>query len=402
MSIDNSSSFHQSSSVPAFDVYSAALSIDPQNVVPNNTHCDNCFNDVTSEMKLFSCQHSICQTCLDGQTPGNTLYSTVFGQNQLCPICSIDSKPIVNGNNFLSNNSALVPNGNSIALPNNSNQLGYIPMNVFPPPEHSKPLSIDPFSSLIYQPPMPPPPHINGSHVNPFQGFNGNHKVHSNTGPLSPSLASTINSQVSHSLSDQLHTQNVPNPTPLSPHLIIPQPINSKPPIPIPHTLPTTLSNQMPPGMHTNYANNLPPNFPPNFPPNMPPNFPNLPNIFPPNLPNHFPPQMLTNFQTNFSIPKPPNIPISLPNTLQNLPNNLPIPPPSPNLVSATSNIINLPTTNSVSTSSSIASSEAGSLTGSINYVLCSCDEGISATAQCMDCEDFLCDSCVRAHRKVR
>ena len=384
MSIENSSlkSFHQNSSnAPAFDVYSAALSIDPQNVVPNNTHCDNCFNDVTSEMKLFSCQHSICQTCLDGQTPTNSLYSTVFGQNQLCPICSSDAKPIVNGNNFLTNANSLVPNGNSIAPPINAANLGYIPMNVFPPPEHQKPLSIDPFSSLIYQPAIPPPVHINGSHVNPFQGFNGNHKVHSNTGPQSPSLANTINSQVTHPLTDQLQTQNVSNPPPNSPHLMLSQPINSMPPNSTPHTMPIP--------MHSNYTNNLPPNFPPNFPTNMPPNFPN---IFPPNLPNPFPPPpMLTNFQSNFSIPKPPSIPITLPNTVPNIPINSPIPPPSPNLVS-------IPTTSSVSTTSS----EAGSLTSSINSVLCSCDEGISATAQCVDCEDFLCDSCVRAHRKVR
>ena len=383
MSIENSSlnSFHQSSSTaPAFDVYSAALSIDPQNVVPNNTHCDNCFNDVTTEMKLFSCQHSICQSCLDGQTPGNNLYSTVFGENQLCPICSSDPKPIVNGNNFLSNNNSLVPNGNSIVPPINGNQLGYIPMNVFPPPEHQKPLSIDPFSSLIYQPPMPPPAHINGSHVNPFQGFNGNHKVHSTTGPLSPSLASTINSQVSHSLTDQLHTQNVSNPTPSSPHLMLSQPTNSK--NSIPHTMPISMPN--------NYSNNLPPNFPPNFPTNMPPNFSN---IFPPNLPNPFPPPMLTNFQSNFSIPKPPNIPITIPTTVQNLPTNSPIPPQSPNPT---------PNTNIPSSTTSSIGSDAGSLTSSINSVLCSCDEGISVTAQCMDCEDFLCDSCVRAHRKVR
>lgn len=35
--------------------------------------------------------------------------------------------------------------------------------------------------------------------------------------------------------------------------------------------------------------------------------------------------------------------------------------------------------------------------------VMCSCDEGVSpATAQCLDCSDYLCEVCVSAHRKVR
>ena len=407
MSIDNS--FQPSTTAPAFDVYTAALSIDPQNVVPNNAHCDNCFNDVSTEMKLFSCRHSICQACLEVQPPGNSLYSTVFGQNQLCPICSLDSKPIVNGNNFLSNGNPMMPNGNSLPPPPNGNPLAYIPMNIYPPPppgsDPSKIPSMDPFASLIYQQPMPPPPHMNGNHLNSFQGFNGNHpsmKVHNtNNGPTSPSLASTINNQITSTISDQTHVHTT------SPHYMVPQPVNSKQQT---HSLPTTMPNHMPISMHNNFTNNLPPNFPPNFPP-----IPNFPNIFPPlppNLQNSFPPPppLVTNFQSNFSIPKPQNLSPVV--TTPNLPENSPIPLQSPKI----SNITGIPVTPTTPaavtsttttattsrTSSSLGSSEASSLTNSINSVLCSCDEGVSATAQCIDCEDYLCESCVRAHRKVR
>ncbi|KAI6647119.1 E3 ubiquitin-protein ligase TRIM71-like [Oopsacas minuta] len=378
MSIDNT--FPSSTTAPAFGIYSAALSIDPQNVVPNTTHCHNCFNDVTNEMKLFSCQHSICQTCLKGQSPGNNLYSAVFGPNQMCPICSpLDSKPIVNGNNFLSTVSPLIPNGNALPPPPNGNPLAYIPMNIFPPPplpppppgsEHTK---MEPFASLLYQ----PPPHINGNHGNPFQGFNGNHpgmKVHANTGPPSPNLASTLNNQIT----DQIHIPTT------SPHIAMPVPINTGIPASKQTSLqlPTTLHNHMSVPMHT-----LPPNFPPNFPAIFPP--------LPPNLRSFPPPPILTNFQSNFSIPKPHNSSLP-PATTTTLPNNSPIPPSSPKVM----NTITLPTTSSGVSSSS--SSDGSSLTSSINSIMCSCDEGTSATAQCMDCEDYLCESCVRAHRKVR
>ena len=396
----SSYSIPNSTNVPAFDVYSAALSIDPQNVTPTSRHCDNCFNDVTSEMKVFHCNHSVCQKCLEQlSSSGSNYYSPLFG-NQACPICCSDAKPIVNSHQFL-------PNGNSLP-PHNG---GYIPMHYPPPPDHNKPLGMDPFSSLLYNPTMPPPPpprppmsHMNGGHFNPFQSYNGPHsnmKIHPNMGNVppphcSPNLPPTMSSVFTN-----------PNHMPPPPDPTLEMVSSSNSPIPLPQAfnakqMPMANTTPFfPPNMHLDPIQTLPTGLP-----QMDPIHNSLqpmpPHSLPPTDPIH---SFAPNSITTDSIPT--TLSPSLPSTdvIQNdLPTNSQ-PNSLPSTVSSTLPSILPSSSTSTSLTSSEASSGSSSISNSVipeNPVQCTFDEAITAIVQCIDCGDYLCETCVKAHRKVR